>query len=332
MIVLFIVLVFLNACEESDDAPAPAPPVVCRLTHQTTNGTFKDGTHNRTSTHAYDEKGNLLSVSINDKYEYSNGNKEIVASSFAYTYDDDGFLVRRVSQDTHSNKDGLTFSQTFDAIFEYKDQRLSKANHTQTFNGMSITYSHIYEYDSEGRLVKFSKTEDNSYTKIEYTGNRIQRITFVDAAGNSRSPYIEYNSAGQLVKSIDMEGGNTRERRYQYDAAGNLVRDEFYNNGKPYQAESYEFDDKVNPGEASNPVPKGQPVLPDIQAYRGQKHNVTKIIYFGGKGEAWAEGSTIVNTYQYNAHNVPIEKISKRSDFGIQYASELTTFQYQDCN
>ena len=331
MIVLFIVLLFLNACNDSDDAPAPAHTVVCRLTHQTTNGSFKDGTHNRTSTHAYDEKGNLLSVSINDKYEYSNGNKEIVASSFAYTYDDEGFLVRRVSQDTRSNKDGLTSSQTFDAIFEYKDQRLSKANHTQTYNGTSISYSHMYEYDNEGRLIKFSKT-DNSYTKFEYTGNRIQRITFVDAAGNSRSPYIEYNSAGQLVKSIDMEGGNTKERRYEYNAAGNLVRDEFYNNGKPYQAESYEFDDKVNPGEASNPMPKGHPELPDIQAYTAQKNNITKIVYFGGKGDAWAEGSTIVNTYQYNANNVPIEKISKSSDFGIQYASELTTFQYQDCN
>ena len=334
--VLFSLVVLLGACDNSSDDPAPpAPPVVCKLTHQTTNGTLTNTngttTQNRTSTYTYDQNGNILGVSVNNKYEYSDGNKEITSSSFAYTYDDDGFLVRRVSHDTRSNKDGLTSSQMTDAIFEYKDQRLSQVNHTQTYNGTTITYSHMYEYDSEGRLIKFSST-NKDYTKFEYTGNRIQRITYVDAAGNSRSPFIEYNANGQLVKSIDVEDGITKERRYQYNAAGDLIRDELYYNGKPYVGYTYEFDDKINPGAASNSRPKGHPEFPGIQAYTGQKHNITKIVYFGGKGDAWAEGSTVVNTYQYNANNVPVEKISKSSDFGIQYASELTSFQYQDCN
>jgi len=333
---LLISVVFLASCGNNDDDPAPAPPVVCRLTRETTNGTLTNingtTTQNRTSTRAYDEKGNLLSFSLNNKYDYSDGNKEIISTSIAYTYDDDGFLVRRVSQDTRTHNGVLQSSQTIDAIFEYKDQRLSKSNHTQAYEGTTIAYSQTYEYDSEGKLIKFSNTSNNGYTKFEYTGNRIQRITYVDAAGNSRSPYIEYNSAGQLVKSIDMDGVNTKERRYEYNTKGELTREEFYIDGKPYLANSYEFDDKVNPSEASNPMPKGHPVFPDIQAHAGHKHNITKIIYYSGKGDTWAEGSTTVNTYQYNANNVPIEQISQSSDFGIPYGSALTTYQYQDCN
>jgi YD repeat-containing protein len=332
-IVLFVVLATLGACDRSEDEPAP--PVVCKLVRQTSNGTSQSlgvtTTFNRTFSHSYDAKGNKLSSSSEQKYEYSNGNKESNSSSTAFTYDDDGFLVRRVSQETRSNKDGLVSSQSTDSEYEYQTGRVSKANHTQTYNGTTITFTQLYEYDSEGRLIKFSAA-NNEYTKFEYAGNRVQKITYVDGAGNSRSPFIQYDADGRLVKSIDTRNTTTTEWRYEYNTSGDLVRYEQYINGKPSNAAAYEFDDKVNPNQVVQAPFKGHPEFPDIQAYPDYKHNTIKIIYYGGNDDKWAEGSTITNTYQYNANGVPIENISKSSDFGIQYASELTTYQYQDCN
>lgn len=335
LIIVCVAAIFSHACNNSDDEPAPALPVVCRLTTQTTNGSIgTTATFKRSSINTYDEKGNKISLSIDHNYDYTNGDKEIITGSTAYTYDDAGFLLRRVNQETKSDKDGLVSTSSYDIAFEYQNERLSKENFTGAYNGATTSYSLLYEYDSEGRIIKYSNTKSNAYNKYEYAGDRILRITYVDAVGNSRSPFIEYNSKGQLVKSIDTQNANTTEWRYEYNTEGDLIRNERHVNGKPYEAVTFEFDNKVNPYKVTSAPFRGHPEFPDIQAYPDYNHNVTKTTYYSGNAAGqWEQGSTSVNTYTYNSNDVPTENISKTFDkLGAQYSSELSTLQYQGCN
>lgn len=140
------------------------------------------------------------------------------------------------------------------------------------------------------------------------------------------------NSNGQLTKSIDMEGGHTKERRYDYNADGDLVREEFYIDGKPYQATSYEFDDKVSPSAASNPRPKGTRnfrISKPIRVRNTTSPNLyitAEMVTNGLKDQGLSIRISIMLTMFRK------KKISKSSDFGVQYASELSTYQYQDCD
>lgn len=341
---IFTIIVLAGSCSSKDDpapvAPEVIPPVACKVKSQTVSGTGRESatvtfTYNFIYTFSYDESGNQVGSNSSYKYTYSDGKTQMSTNSISNQYDKDNFLIRRVSQYNATGKDGATSNSNTNSEYTYNEGRLSKTTHNINDNGKLSNYSFSYEYNAEGKLTKLSTTYDNSYTKYEWNGDKLQKMTYVDQVGNSTSPFLEYNSAGLLVKSIrTYGGGSTDEYRYQYDNSGQQVRFERYINTKPSSAYAYEYDDKVNPNGQLYPTPKGHPKIPDTQAEYVYKSNQTKFTYYAGDAVtgAWKTENTTIYTLDYNAQNLPVEIISQTLDKdGIQTGTTRTTYEYIDC-
>lgn len=112
-----------------------------------------------------------------------------VLSSFEYTYDEQGYIVKEVAQ--------------------YEDSKVTRR----------------YAYNMSGELITFTETEGLSYTEYLYeydnSGNRIR----LEKNGIDQPETItyEYNEANQLIASTSSISGKTE---YTYDANGNLISEQ----------------------------------------------------------------------------------------------------------
>ncbi len=337
--ILFIgVVTFFGSCNSSDD-PAPPAAAMCKVQSQSGSGTGNESatvtyTYNYVFSYTYDAKGNHVGTTSTYNYTYSNGKTATSSSSSSRQFDDNGFMLREISQYNSTDKDGVVSNQSNNTDYKYENDRLSKQNTTYTSNGVTKAYSLSYEYDTDGKLVKFSNTYDNSYTRYEYSGNKIQKATRVDAYGNSNSPFLEYNQNGLLVKSIETRSSITEENRYEYDAEGQQIRYERIINGKPYQASSDEYDVKENPNKLLYARPKGHPNVPWTQPEYAPKHNLIKSTNYSANATTsqWEISGTVIYTYDYNSKDLPVDVTSKNLDkAGAQLFSNRYTYQYQDC-
>lgn len=135
-----------------------------------------DGTY---STYSYDVNGNLIEL-VNMDSDAS------VLSSFVYTYDEQGYIVKEEAQ--------------------YED----------------TTITRTYTYNLSGELTLFTELEGYEYREYAYTYDNSGNRTRLEKTGVDQPETItyEYNSANQLIASTSTISGRTE---YTYDANGNLV-------------------------------------------------------------------------------------------------------------
>ena len=340
--IIFLMMILIS-CSKDDPAPAgPAaalPSSTCKVQSQTTSGTGRESatvtyTYDFLFTFTYDERGNNVGSSSNYKYNYSDGKTQLSSNSESKQYDENDFLLRTIYQSSSTGKDGATSNSNYNTEYTYTEDRLTKAVYNTNTNGTIRNYNVSYEYNEDGKLTKFINTYDNSYTKFEWSGNKVIKMTRVDNVGNTNSPFLEYNSDGLLIKSIDTRGGLSDESRYQYDANGQQTRYERYINAKPSSAYSSEYDTKENPNKQLYPTPKGHPIIPGTQPEYIYKNNLTKTTYYIGDpvtGE-WKVEASGIYTHDYNGKNLPLESIYQGLDkSGAQVSSSRTTYLYLDC-
>jgi len=337
---LFVVAILLATSCNNDDAPSPSGPnAACRLVTQTTTGT---GRYDATTTYtyksvysfSYDEAGNQSEQSYKYDYTYSDGKATSSTSKTSFQYDDKGFLLRRIGQYNSTDRDGKSTFETSNGEFTYANGRLMKEAYSYTRDGKPTNYVTQYEYDDSGKLTKYSNTYNNASVKIEYNGDAVLKITKTDEVGNTISPFLEYNQKGQLIKSIETDGGYTEEYRYEYTSEGFVAREERYLNGKPSSAYVYEYDTKENPNAYVYARQKGFPVVPSTRANFGYKRNITRLNYLSGNaaGTAFESNSSTIYVYDYNAKDFPLSYTSKSLDkTGAEVSTSSASFEYDGC-
>ena len=336
---IVIGIVCVTSCKDSDDPTPAVKTPVCKVILQTNNAT---GNESPTVTYAYiskfgytyDDKDNQVGSSVNYNYTYSDGTKATYSSTTSNQFDDNGYVVRTVSQTNRTEKDNKSSFSKYNYDYAYENKRLIKWDVESSENNGAVTkYSLLYEYDAEGKLTKFTNGRDNAYIKIEYSGTSIQKVTKVDAGGNISSPFFEFNSKGWLTKAIETSGGYTEEYRYEYTSDGAESRQERYINGKPSSASTLEYDTKENPYDQQYGLQKGQPWIPGIYNQSTNKHNVTKSVYYTtNAADEWVVGSTTNYVYDYNANGFPTTVNSKSFDAkGTQVSTYNNSYDYQDC-
>jgi hypothetical protein len=342
-LIVLCVLVIFACSKDADPEPEVTPPnvqpTVCKLTTITTNSAGKyDATKNYilnyTLTYGYDEKGNLVSSTSSYNYKFSDGKTSTSTSSTSNQFNDDGFIIRSLYSGNSTNSDGTVSNYTRNTDYQYDNGRLIKEINATADNGKAKDYTFSYEYDGQGQLTKVNNGYDNSYTKYEWSGNKMQKMTTVDAYGNSESPFLEFNQDGLLVKSIETYGSSTDEMRYTYDTRGNNVRTERHINSKPSSAWTNEFDGKKNPYTPTYAKFKGHPVVIRIQPEYAPKENITKSSYYQANAVsgAWELSNSSVNTYDYNGQDFPVDQITKNFDkTGIETSTRRESYEYQGC-
>ena len=337
-ILITTILVLLWACNNGDD-PAPAVQKGCKLVYEknTTSGPSTPGvtfTNTSSNTTAYDERGNRITQSLSNTISYSDGKSYLRSGSYAYQYDANDFLIRLLVQQSETDIAGKTTMQSNDITYEYINNRVSKSTYVSTANGATTTTASLYEYDGQGRLTKLTNTQNNSYSKFEYLGNNTYKITRVDMNGNSTSPFLEFNGAGLVVKSIVTQFGSTTEERYEYNADGLVTRRETYDDGKPRSAVTMEYDNKNHPYPKDFTEIKGHPKIPGTGPGANYVHNVTRMKSYEGNATngQWDIKEDVSYTYDYNSQNLPVSGTTKTlNKDGAEISTGTLELDYQDC-
>jgi YD repeat-containing protein len=331
-------IILLLGCSNGDD-PSPAAQESCRLVSETTTTTGPSSpgvtfTNTQTHTASYDGRGNRISESLTNNYAFSDGKVHRRSSSYNYQYDANDFVLRILVQQSETDAAGSTTMQSTDNSYEYDKGRVVKYISVSTANGTSATSTLQFEYDGQGRLIKLTNTTNNSYSKFEYIGDHAYKITRVDMNGNSTSPFIEFNGAGLIVKSITTQEGSTTEWRYEYNADGLQTRSELYYDGKPHRAEDFEYDNKDHPYTKGFAPAKGLPIIPAQGPAPNYRHNVTRSTNYSGNpaNGQWELKEDIHYTYEYNSKNLPTSVTSETVDKnGAEISTGTIELEYQDC-
>jgi YD repeat-containing protein len=336
--VVLALLFSLVSCGGDDDEPAKAQE--CLVVRQTNIFNGRESatlTYTAVSsfTNTYDDRGNETSSTVNYDYEYSDGSTADYRGTNSYQYDKDDFLLRQVSQVNRRERDNTTSFSEYNTVYSYENGRLSKSTgETRYDDGTSYTSLYTYEYDAQGRLIKFTNVNGNETTTIKYNGDAIQEITIVDNKGASRSPFFEYNSKGLLTKWIETRSSYTEEYRFEYDGEGQIVRQERYIDGKPNHASTSEYDNKKSPYLTQSGRAKGHPYVPSYYPDVIQRHNLTRGMYYDANaaGDGWVLSASTIYVYDYNGNDYPVTATSKNFDMNGAETSTLTsTYEYQGC-
>jgi hypothetical protein len=336
--VLLIILVAMDSCS-SDNDPAVAGQPACQLVRQTStvNATYAgDVTYVSKAIYSwtYDDRGNIIGSTNTSNATFSDGKTAQSTYSTNYQFDNENFLVRTVSQSNSLNRDGTTYKSNSNEEMTYENGRLIKDAYTSSANGTPQNYAVAYEYDAGGKLIKYINTYDNSTTVIEYNGATVTKLTRTDAAGNTTSPFLQYNDKGWLIKGIEYTGGYADENRYEYTTDGAVLREERYIDGKPSSGNVYEYDNKVNPSYFMYANPKGHPIVPSTRANWSYKHNYTKYTGLDAAADntGWVTRATGIYLYDYNDKGFPTGYTTKTVDSkGVELSSEVVTYEYANC-
>ena len=206
------------------------------------------GTETITWDYVYDDLGRLTEVKQNsvvvENYEYdTNGNRTletntmrgiankafgytnedhiITAGSDVYVFDDDGFLVDRVS---------AAGTTTYD--YSLRGELLS----VDLTDGRSITYDHDpmgrrIAKKIDGTVIEKYLWRDNTTLLAVYDGsdNLIERFNYADGRlpismlSGSSTYYMMYDQVGSLRRIVDTTGNTVK--RIDYDSFGNIISD-----------------------------------------------------------------------------------------------------------
>ncbi|MEP0265889.1 hypothetical protein [Dokdonia sp.] len=141
-------------------------------------------------------------------YEYD-GDKLITASgndpdrtiNNAYTYNNDGNITSKY-------------------LTEYQDP------------GMSYEISYIYEYNTDGTLIRFGDDTHGEYATLSYQNNQI-----IADFGSSVQVIIELDQLGRVVR---LETSNLY-KIFTYDSQGNLILNEEFNSDTDELTKTYQY-------------------------------------------------------------------------------------------
>ena len=122
--------------------------------------------------YTYDQNGNQTGQTATYKRKSSDGKMSTTSNSTSNQFDANNYIIRQVVQSGSGTVTNIEYA--------YADGRLIKEDHNTVDNGKARNYSISYEYDAGGKLTKMSSTYNNSYTKYEWNGNKLQKITDVD--------------------------------------------------------------------------------------------------------------------------------------------------------
>lgn len=178
----------------------------------------------------YDANGNLLSTVMKRCYD-----------TVKFEYDTNGKLIREISYD------GMEIVYENDAygnpILVSKSGGYLVGTSTQEFQ---------YEYDAEGKMTAKIKSDDGTKTIYEYdtNGNLVK-----ESNGDSQTITYEYDANGNKVSSRaegifkvklngeDFSSGYLNEYSYEYDENGNMIRETMvpYEDGEMGNSYVYEY-------------------------------------------------------------------------------------------
>ena len=165
--------------------------------------------------YVYNAEGQMIRE---DSYDVTNGVTDEDNMYCVYEYDAEG---REISQTWYIYGDVCMSRETS----EYSDEgQLTKHSFYNGKDG-TCTYYSVYEYDSDGQLVKLAN-HHGSITQDDYD-------------------VYEYNSAGQLVKDSYYMGDGTMIRNivYEYNDEGQTEKKSYYySDGTLYAYDTFEYD------------------------------------------------------------------------------------------
>jgi YD repeat-containing protein len=183
----------------------------------------------------YDEFGNMTLHQNGDKF-----------SKNEYTYDENGFTVKKVT----TERDPLFYKNDKVYTFEYTNDELGNVLKIVTKDPNNMETVSEFVYDDESRILKETRTEiiggqSNLYYVDEFT---------YDDKGNILSYYHKYYSQESTVTYgyVYDDKGNILEKskngqpdiKYTYDENGNVLKNERYRNGKYFLNNEYTYDAK----------------------------------------------------------------------------------------
>jgi YD repeat-containing protein len=315
----FLMLAGLISCKK-ETSPGTAAASNCKITDMLTSGSSDlqaadPYTYTTTEKIDYNSK-NLMSGYTNQTSSLFKSKKtSSYSSSNNYQYDDNGFLIKQISQTSNTDKTGASGTSTYTAIYEYTNGRLTKSTST----GVSSTGGKIvnstgtitYEYTTDGKLSKYLSvyaatdgTSNNSFTLFEYTNGKVSKYSY-NSGSTIITPLFEVNSQGYLTKTVT----SNDESRFTYDAEGNRVRQERWYNGKKSDIRIYTLDSKQNVSAQLYKPFKGHP---DYSFFYGHSnystftHNVIKDETIDVDNAGVERPSyTWTYSYQYNGNNLP---------------------------
>lgn len=336
-VLLIVSLGMETSCKDDDGDAEPAAETACRITKESSTsrvfiGTPEEYSYTSVFTYTYDDKGNQIENTIVNNNTYVDGKKSTSTSNTSMQYDADGFLLRSVQQSSSTDKDGIVNNAVYNHEYTYENGRLIKDAVTSTTNGTPSSYVSQYEYDSEGKVIKYSNTYNNSSVAITYSGKIIQKFTMTDGSGNVTSPFVQYNEKGWLTKSIETWAGGTDEFRYEYTSEGQIAKEERYINSKPSSGTIYEFDTKENPA-LYRYKQKGHPTLPSVRPNFIQIHNITRATYLesNADGTGFQPRGSSLYTYDYNAKGFPTNYSITTTLGGKVDGTLSVTTEYANC-
>ena len=171
--------------------------------------------NNTYSTIEYDDMGNVVKVVNMGKNPYYNIEEEL--STFAYTYDNSGFITGEVAK---------TGKRIEASQYEYDERaQLVKVSQTVTENNKFVEETEmVYTYDGAGNRLSAVKTSgDKALCNIQYTYNDNSQITDIESdCDDDKQTHIvlTYDENGNLKNTTCNDTEKVRD--YTYDNENRL--------------------------------------------------------------------------------------------------------------
>jgi len=159
---------------------------------------------------------------------------EWTVSSYAYTYDDKGFIVAETAIESlagyayDDKHDGKHEDGKHDDLYPHGNNHSGKHDKDATFAYQIVQTDRTFTYDDTGKLLSANETEDNYGTYVytyEYDlmGNRTAIVKTDENGDVTESRHYTYNDSNQLTEVELYNGKKTTTVTYEYDADGNLI-------------------------------------------------------------------------------------------------------------
>ena len=181
----------------------------------------KDGSI--TETYTYDNNGNRLSATVNGTTttaSYTLDDQLEVYGDNSYRYDDDGYLVEKITPDGSTIYDYGTFGELREIVtptqtITYKNN----ANNQRVAKLIDGQIVEKYLWENLTTLLAIYDSNDNLIQRFEYADQRMP----VSMTSNGTKYYLHYDQVGSLRAVSDTNGQVVKE--ITYDTFGNIVSD-----------------------------------------------------------------------------------------------------------
>ncbi|MFT7880831.1 MAG: RHS repeat-associated core domain-containing protein [Sulfurimonas sp.] len=181
------------------------------------------GTHQMCETYAYDNNGNRLSTTVNGETttaSYTLDDQLEVYGDNSYRYDDDGYLIEKITPDGTTTYSYGTMGQLLQVItpnhtISYKHNALNQRV-AKLVDGVTVEK---YLWRDLTTLLAIYDANDNLLQRFEYADQRMP----VSMNSNGTKYYLHYDQVGSLRAVSDTNGQIVKE--VVYDTFGNIVSD-----------------------------------------------------------------------------------------------------------